>query len=262
MRFKKTDKVVAEINYWYQKEHRNFYFGNANSLAHGQLLEHIIDAVEEKQQYINIFLVGRPEDILRNEHVLEKIFKSRCIHLIGIETGIEANTQNLLNLLGRGLTPQSNQQAIELLLALKKNYSPSTLILANMILFSHFDMTIEDFKENVRFIGDYQCSRAVMNLQLYGLANTPIWEDMLQRGFKPNPRYGLQITQYPFSDKLVNLLFEKLVKRPMDTITKQKGYSLISHLNYQYTCHDKLLEFYYTPNMMDSILDYIGNGDR
>lgn len=258
MRFKKADNILDEIDYWYQKLRNNFYFGNANSLANGQLLNEIIDTIEYKQQYVSIHLVGRPDDIIRNEKILEKIFKSSCIHLSGIETGIEANTEQLLHLLGRSTTPQINYQAMEILLSLKRSYSPKTKINANIILFSHFDMTLEDFKENILFIGDYGCSRDVLTPQLYGMANTPIWKEMQQRNFKPKHQFGRQICQYEFSDKLVNQLFIKLIKQyPLYLNTKQKKVSAESIFDFRRNIHDKVLDFYYAPNVMNSILNFI-----
>ena len=148
------------------------------------------------------------------------------------------------------------------LLELKTKYSPHTNINANMILFSHVDMIIEDFVENISFIGDYQCSKESMALQLYGVAGTPIWDEMKARGFKPQTQRGLQIVNYRFSNKDVYRLFQKLVAQPLQKIAKKKTFSFMDHREFQHQCHDKLLEFYHAQDTMKSVMDFINSSSN
>ncbi len=184
MRFKSAHRAATEIQHWYAKGYRNFYIGDANSMANGPLLDDLAREIENRQLSIQLFLTGRPNDILRHRQILESILKSTFVRLHSIEVGIEANTQNALDLLGRRSTPELNRRALTTLIELREKYSPETRVHANIILFPHYDMTLLDFVENVRFIGDFQCSKEVLGLQLYGIAGTPIWFDMRARGFE------------------------------------------------------------------------------
>jgi hypothetical protein len=186
--------------------------------------------------------------------VVEKIFKSDIIDLFAIEMGIESNSQRALDLLSRGLTPAINGKAMDALVDFKTRYSPETEINANIILFPHWNMEIDDFVENVRFIGDYQCSKETMSLKLYGVAGTPLWEDMVADGFKPNMQLGQRITEYPFTDPDVEQLFHKLVRNPMkqaNIMTPGQYYA------FQYEVHDKVLELYRSEDIKQAVKDFI-----
>ena len=209
MRFKNAVKTAEEIQYWHERGFAKFYLGNANSLANAPLLRTLMDELEARALPIEFCLVGRPEDVLRNYDLLERIFKNSVQRLSTIEVGIEANAQRLLDLLGRKGSPETNRKAVAALKELRQKYSPDTRILANMILFSHYDMTLEELAANIRFIGEHGCTKDVMALNLYGVAMTPIWKEMRARGFRTNPHKGLQIQEYAFTDETVNRLFQK-----------------------------------------------------
>lgn len=255
MRFKNAKRIADEIEHWYDKGYKRFYIGNANSLVNGKLLKELLSEIETRKLFITAYFVGRPDDVLRNLHILEAYFKSKVIDLEALEIGIEANTQHLLDLIGRKTTPLINKQAMESLNDLKKRYSSNTRIHANFILFSHYDMTMDDFIENVRFLGDFNSSRDTMSLNLYGISNTPIWKDMKKRGFKEQNIVGMQISDYPFTDKQVDRLFNTLVRKPLAKIINTG--SRKQHFNFQQQCHDKALEFYHSPNILNSIMDFI-----
>ena len=257
MRFKSANKAATEIEHWYAEGYRHFYIGDANSVANGELLGELIREMEERKLSINVLLSGRPNDVLRNSAVLEAIFRSSYIHLHSIEVGVEANTQHALDLLGRRSTPELNRQALTALLDLRAKYSPPTQIHANVILFSHFDMTLEDLVENVRFVGDFRCSRDVMGLQLYGVANTAVWHEMKARGFVPQEDRGLQIVDYPFTDRDVDLLFEKLVRAPRRQQKRKKRHTILDQVEFQHQCHDRILEFHHSPDIMESVLSLL-----
>ena len=262
MRFKNAANIVHEMRHWYEKGHKSFYFGGGNSLANGPLLRKCIEELEAQELSINICLVGRPEDVLRHDDVLEYIFQNPTIRPYVIELGIEADTQHLLDLLGRKVTPEINRKAVQSLLALRAKYSPRTKILANMILFSHYDMTIEDFIANVRFIGEHQCSQEVMTLSLCGFANTPIWQDMRNRGFQPQPLKGLQIFDYPFSDDIVNKLFKKFSHHLYEQLTKKKtSASFWDYKAVQKQMHDKIMDFYASDDVMKRIMTFLESAD-
>jgi len=258
MRFKSAKKAGEEIDYWYNKGFRQFYVGNANSIANGRLLLEFIEEIEKRKLSVELSLVGRPDDVLRNYDVLKKIFKSKIVRLFSIEIGIETNVQYILDLLGRGTTTEINRKAINALIDLKKQYSPGTTIQTNIILFSHFDMTIDDFVENARFIGDYGCSRDTLAGQLYGVANTPVWEEMKRRGFKQEKRLGLRIWDYAFTDKDVNRLFRKLFGEPFkEVIGKDK--SPLNFIKLLHECHDKVMDFYRSGNIKTAVMDFIND---
>lgn len=265
MRFKSAAKAAEEIQFWYEKGLTRFYFGNANSLANGPLLRSLIDELESRALPIEFGLVGRPEDVLRNYDILEKIFQSPNLHLYLIEVGIEANTQHLLDLLGRGASPDINRKAVTALVELQQKYSPETQIMANMILFSHYDMTMEDLIANIRFIGEHRCSKSVMVPRLVGVAGTLIWQDMQARGFQPNPNKGLQINEYPFTDDTVNQLFQKLLSYGRFLYSPReasgKKFTLDDQRAMQGLIHDKILEFYTSGDIMASIMTFIESSE-
>jgi radical SAM superfamily enzyme YgiQ (UPF0313 family) len=249
MRFKSAHKVAAEIEHWYDKGRRKFYLGDANAMANGPLLRNVAVEIEKRQLAVELLLTGRPNDILRHRDILESLFKSDFIRLHSLEVGVEANSQNALDLLGRRSTPELNRQALEVLLELRARHSPETAVHANMILFPHFDMTLADFVESVRFIGDYECSRDVLGLQLYGLAATPIWHEMNARGFETRKELGLRIIDYVFTDPDVDRLFDKLVRIPLEQ-DRRKRNTLLGRRELQHQCHDLLLEFHRSPDIM------------
>lgn len=255
MRFKSARKAADEIEYWNRKGYRNFYIGGANSIANGRLLREFVQELEQMDLRVELDLVGRPEDVLRNHDVLEKTFKSRTVHLSAVEVGIEANTQHALDLLRRGITPEINRKAIDALVRLREKNSPSTAIHANIILFPHFDMTIDDFVENARFIGDYRCSRNTLAPYLFGFANTPVWHEMQSRGFRMQPEYGLKIAGYPFSDRDVDRLFRKLIWIPLrDCIHDCSSVNFVEAMH-QY--HDKVVTFHNSGNIKNSVMNFL-----
>jgi len=257
MRFKAARKAAGEIEYWNRKGYRHFYIGGANSIANGRLLREFVEELEQMDLRVELGLVGRPEDVLRNHDVLEKIFKSRTIRLFAVEVGIEANTQHALDLLRRGITPQINRKAIDGLVRLRERNSPSTAIHANIILFPHFEMTMDDFVENARFIGDYRCSRNNVAPYLFGLANTPVWYEMKSRGFRMQQGYGLKITGYPFSDRDVDRLFRKLIWIPSkDWI---HDCSPVNFLEIMHQYHDKVMTFYNSGDIKSSVMDFVNS---
>ncbi|MBD3327229.1 radical SAM protein [candidate division KSB3 bacterium] len=258
MRFKSARNVVAEMLYWYNRGQTSFYLGGGNSLANGPLLRDCLRELEAQDVSLDVSLVGRPEDVLRHFAVLEHLFQSPNLQPYVIEVGVEANTQHLLDLLGRKGTPEINRKAVTSLLDLQAKYSPKTKILANMILFSHYDMTLEDFIANVQFIGEHGCSRDVMSLSLCGLANTPIWEDMRARGFQPKPFKALQIFEYPFTDEIVHRLFTKFYRHLDRQLRKKhRATSFWDYKSVQEQLHDKILEFYASENIKESVLRFI-----
>ncbi len=258
MRFKNPLRCADEIEYWYKKGMTLFYLGNANSLANGPLLRKLIDELEARELSIDLCLVGRPEDVLRNCSILERIFRSPVVRLYLVEVGVEANSQRVLDLLGRGTTPEINTKAVTTLLGLKAAYSPQTRVSANMILFSHYEMTLEDFVENVRFIGDHGASKEVTSLSLSGLAGTPVWEDMQRKGFKPDPARGLQINHYPFADKTVNHLYQIFLSFQKRQYLKKKGpVTFQDYKAVQQRIYETILDFHTSGNIRERIMTFI-----
>ncbi len=258
MRFQGTAKTVLEIEHWYDRGCREFYIGNANSIAGGKRLASLVLEIEKRELDITLHLVGRPNDILQHLDILTNIFKSPVVGVHTVEVGVEANSQKMLDLLGRGTSPEINRNAVQTLLDLRDSFSPDTKILANMILFSHFDMTIADFVENVRFIGDYGCSRTVLSIQLFGMPGTVIWEDMRARGFKMDDNFGQAIAEYPFSDEDVDQLFRKLIHDVRVKIARRKAaYTFEDDLAFRTACHDTLMEFYNSGDIAESVMDFI-----
>ncbi len=256
MRFKSAINVAREIQHWYTKGYKVVYLGGANSIANGPLLLDLVNELEKRKLPIELCPVGRPEDILRNHDVLTSLFQSQIIRVIAIEIGIEANSQRMLDLLGRGTTPELNDKAMTSLQELRAEYSPDTRILANMILFSHFDMTIEDFIANVEFIGKYQCSRDVLSLKLCGYAKTPIWDDMLAKGFKSDELLALQIREYPFTDTTVNQLVNKLVHEPQQHLQQAIQFPG-TFFRLQQKIHDTLIDFYNSGDIRKAVMDFL-----
>jgi len=258
MRFKSACKIADEIQEWYLEGYTIFHLGNANSAANGPLLQELFIELESRNLPIRISLVGRPENFLKNLKIIEKLFQSKIIRPCAVEMGIEANSQRVLDLLGRRTTPEKNIEAVEAMLALRKKYAPDIKILTYMILFSHYDITIDDFVENVKFIGKYQCSRDVISLYLVGLRNTRIWDDMKARGFIKPGNELLQILRYNFTDDLVDRLFKKLVRVPLRKLSyEEKLNSPSGNIEFQRSIYDKIIEFYNSKDILKSIMDYI-----
>lgn len=257
MRFKSAQKAAGEIQYWTRKGYRDFYIGGANSIANGRLLREFVAELEQMDLRVGLFLVGRPDDVLRNYSVLERISRSETIRLIAVEMGIEAITQHALDLIGRGITPEVNREAIDALIRLKEKHSPSTAIIANMILFPHFDMTMDDFIENARLIGAYRFSRNTLAPYLFGLANTPVWHDMKRRGFRVQKEYGLKIMGYPFSDREVDRLFRKLIWAPLRECTQSAPSVNFFEAMHQY--HDQVVSFYDSGDIEKAVTEFINS---
>ena len=257
MRFKSAQKAAGEIEYWSSKGYRHFYIGGANSIANGPLLREFVQELEQMDLCVELDLVGRPEDVLRNYDVLEKIFKSKTVHLSAVEVGIEANTQHALDLLERGTTPEINQRAMDAVIRLIRKYSPSTDVHANIILFPHFDMNIDDFVENIRFMGDYGYSRKTLAPYLFGYANTPVWHEMKARGFRTQKEFGMRITGYPFSDGDVDRLFRKLVWLPLKELVR--GQPSINPVEATSRLHDTAMEFYGSGDIKGAVLDFLNS---
>ncbi|MTI83410.1 MAG: hypothetical protein FH756_05765 [Firmicutes bacterium] len=257
MRFKTAKRIAEEIEHWIDKGYDRFNIGNANSLTNGKLLAGVLDEIEYRQLYIQIALVGRPNDVLRNQQVLERYFASRYIDLIFIEIGIEANAQRLLDLLGRTTTPQINEKATQTLCKLKTNYSSSVKINANIILFSHFEMTIHELIDNIRFLAVFGASRDVFSTHLYGLAGTAIWQEMEQQGFTKQERFALEIREYPFTDRHVHKLHQKLVQEPINNMLHSSRATVQDMQKIQHHCHDKLVDFYHLPDIYKAIMEYL-----
>lgn len=265
MRFKNTHKIVKEIGYWYNRGYRTFHLGNANSISKGSLLRKLLSELEKKGKglSINIRLVGRPEDVVRNRDVITQIFKSKTVHLNTVTVGIEANTKHALDLLGRGTNPEINDKAISLLISLREKYSPDTIIQGNMILFSHYDMILDDLVENIKFIGNYGCSRDTISPQLHGLAGTPIWHNMKTMGFKESKKLGLRVFDYPFSDKDVDKLYKKLVhgliKKIVRGANEKNGNKITDsdRISLTVQVHDKFMEFYNSGDPRKAVMEFI-----
>ena len=257
MRFKSAKKAADEIEYWHGKGYRYFYVGNANSIANGRLLFEFIRELEQRNLNVELELVGRPDDVLRNTDVLEQVFKSRIVRLFAIEMGIEANTRHALNLLGRGTTPEVNRDAMDAVIGLIKKYSPSTDIHANIILFPHFDMTLEDFVENIRFMGDYRYSRKTLAPYLFGYANTPIWHEMKARGFRTQKEFGMRITGYRFSNEDVDRLFRKLVWLPLKELVREQP--AFNSAEATSRLHDRAMAFYNSGDIKGFISDFLNS---
>jgi len=260
MRFKSPVRLADEIECCLQQGYTRFYLGNANSLANGKLLARLMDEIENRNLFVEFALVGRPDDILRNERVIERYFKSKHVHLIFMEIGIEANSQHLLDLLQRRSTPDINKKAVQLIFALKENYSSPVTIHTNIIFFSHYDMTLDELMENIKFMGEFRTSRDTLSLQLYGVAGTPIWKKMVERGFKTQENFGLEITEYPFSDPYVEKLYQKMVKEPIDKAKKENRFTVRAINKIQNNCYNLLLDFYNSRDMRKKIYDFLETG--
>ncbi|GAK51466.1 radical SAM domain protein [Candidatus Moduliflexus flocculans] len=258
MRFKSAKKAADEIEAWYREGYDTFHLGNANAAANGQLLQELFSELETRKLPVHISIVGRPEDFLRNAAVMEYLFRSEIIRPCAIEMGVEGNTQHLLNLLGRRTTPEKNAQALTTMMRLRERYAPDVKILAYMILFSHYDMTLEDFVENVKFIGQYQCSQSVISLYLVGLRNTGIWHEMQTRGMIKSDKERLQILRYSFNDPVVDSLCRKLVRLPQKRwFDQQKLHTHAGSLEFQESIYRKILEFYHSGDIMQSVQEFL-----
>jgi hypothetical protein len=257
MRFRDPVKVAAEIEFWRANGCEEFYIGNDNSIANVRLLEALLDELERRQVRIRVWLTGRPNDVLKGLHVVERIFRSEYVRPQAIEMGIESNSLAMLQKLQRGLTPEMNRKAMDALMRLREAHSPGTKINANMILFPHWDMALNDFVENVRFIGDYGCSRDTMSLQLYGVPGTPLWDEMLARGFASTGPQGRRVTDYPFSDPEVERLFEALIRTPRQRLLKNPFQTPVQHYHFQYEIHDQVMGFYRTGDIRSAALAFM-----
>lgn len=255
MRFKSAENTIRDIRYWYERGYRKFYIGNANSMANGELMDQLIDEVEAADFQLEFGIVGRPNDYVNNYSTLERLFRSQNINIHILEIGVESNSENGLRLLGRNIQPETNRKIMKALIELRRKYSPGTNIMANMILFPHFDMEIEDFVENVKFIGDYMCSRNSMTPRVIGLANSSIWKEMNERGFKPVDDGGMRIVEYPFSNADVDSLYRRLLDEINTSMKKDK----INYdpMEFMYRCHDRIMDFYKTENIEESVRMYI-----
>jgi len=263
MRFKSAKKAADEIEAWHQQGYDTFHLGNANAAANGPLLQEVFNELETRKLPVHISVVGRPEDFLRNAAVIEQLFRSKIIRPCALEMGVEGNTQHILDLLGRRTTPEKNMQALTTLLQLREKYAPDTKIIACMILFSHYDMTLEDFVENVKFIGKYQCSQNAISLSLIGLRNTEIWHEMQTRGLVTSDSKRLQIFRYPFTDPAINTLCRKLVRIPQKQwFDQQKLHTHIGSAEFQAYIYHKLLEFYHSDNIMQRVMEFINMPDE
>jgi hypothetical protein len=259
MRFKRADRIAEEIESWVRQGYERFYIGNANSMANGKLLREVLKEIESRQLDIHIALVGRPNDVIRNQLVLEQYFQSNHVHFIFIEMGVEANSQHLLDLLGRSTTPEINQEAMQILLSLKQKYTSPVTIHANMILFSHYDMLLDELIDNIKFIGQFQASRETMSPCLYGVAGTTLWKEMIARGFVPQEEFAQQITEYPFSDCAVQKLYTKLFQEPMNRAKKEGNFTSWTMNQIIKKSYQKMLSFYESRNIRQSIFDYLAN---
>jgi radical SAM superfamily enzyme YgiQ (UPF0313 family) len=258
MRFKDPHICADEIDRWYRKGMSRFYIGGANSLANGTILRELIADLEGRELPVEICLVGRPEDVLRNFDIIETLVQSSTLKLILLEVGIEANTQRVLDLLGRGTTPELNERVLSALKQLQADYPSAPRVLANMILFSHYDMTMEDFIENLKFIGKYESSKDVISLGLCGIAGTPVWHDMREKGFKPDMMKAMQINSYRFSDDRVQKLHEKFVSFSDRQYLKNGKFTTFwDYKEVQNQIYSKLLEFYHAENIAENLLSFI-----
>lgn len=262
MRFKRAQNAADEIQAWHDEGYEIFHLGNANSAANGRLLQELFSELEARKLRVRISIVGRPEDFLRNANAIERLFQSEIIRPCAVELGIEANSQRALDLLGRRTTPEKNARALAMLLQLREKCAPDVKILAYMILFPHYDMTLEDFVANVTFIGQYQCSQDVISLYLIGLRNTQIWHEMQSRGLVDHSKERLQILRYPFTDPVVDALCRKLVRIPQKRwFEQQKLHTQIGNLEFQAQIYKKILEFYHSGNIMESVIEFINTPD-
>ncbi len=261
MRFKSPARIVEEIEFWIHCGYSNFYFGNANTLVHGKLLRQLLKEIERRGLFLRAALVGRPDDVLRNEQVLEKYFQSSNVQLSFVEVGVEANSQHVLDLIGRKTTPEINRRAVQLLLNLKNKYSSTVLIHTNMILFSHYDMTLNELIENIKFLGEFLTSRDTLSTHLYGVAGTTVWQDMQERGFASQADFGLEITEYPFTDPYVHKLHQLIVHKPFKELSSSSEFSRYSVQYLQHRCHDTMLEFYRSNDIHKAIFNFLELND-
>ncbi len=256
MRFRDPIKVAAEIEFWHRNGHDEFYIGNDNSIANVKLLDALIAELERRRVRIRVWLTGRPNDVLKGMHVIERVFTSEHVRPQSIEMGIEANSASMLVKLRRGLTPEVNRKAMDALFRLREAHAPEAGINANIILFPHWEMTIEDFAANVRFLGDYRCSRDTMSLQLYGVPGTPLWDEMMAKGFAPGARHGRRVTDYPFDDPEVEQLFDLLIRQPRARLESNPFAHPMAHYQFQYAIHDQVTEFYRTGDIVGAAREF------
>jgi hypothetical protein len=96
--------------------------------------------------------------------------------------------------------------------------------------------------------------------RLEGMANTPIWHDMKERGFKPDRNMGLRISEYHFTDKGVDRLYRKLTQAVIDNLYCKKV-NFFNRLFLVHLIHDKILDFYNSQDIKDAVLDYIHSSE-
>jgi tRNA A37 methylthiotransferase MiaB len=257
MRFRDPIQVATEIEFWRSRGCEEFYIGNDNSIANVRLLEALVDELERRQVDIRVWLTGRPNDVLKGMHVVERLFRSDYVRPKAIEMGIESDSQAMLDKLRRGLTPAINRKAMDALVRLRAAHSPDTQINANIILFPHWDMTLDDFAANVRFIGDYACSRETMSLQLYGVPGTPLWDDMVAQGFAPGGAQGRRIVDYPFTDPEVERLFDTMIRGPRQREVYHPFAHPMKYYDFQYEIHDRVMGFYRTGDIISAARAFV-----
>jgi len=262
MRFRDPIKVASEIEFWRAQGHQEFYIGNDNSIANVKLLEALVDELERRKVDVRVWLTGRPNDVLKGLHVVERIFRSEYVRPASIEMGIESNSRAMLLKLRRGLTPEINRKAMDALMRLRAEYAPEVKINANMILFPHWEMALEDFAANVQFIGDYESSRSTMSLQLYGVPGTPLWTEMTAKGFQPEGKFGRRITDYPFDDPEVERLFDALIRWPREQMQKNPFAPNLQYFHFQYAIHDRVMEWYRSGDVLSAARAFIASEGR
>ena len=118
-------------------------------------------------------------------------------------------------------------------------------------------MEISDFVDNVEFLGMYDCSRDTMSLRLYGVAGTPLWDAMHDAGFETNAGLAQRITEYPFSDPLVEKLFDKLVRQPLADFEKTSLFTPTTYYTFQHKVHDRVMEFYAADDTHAAVMEFI-----
>jgi hypothetical protein len=135
-------KWLKKFCTWHTKRQNIFILAGGNSLANGLLLRELIRGLEAQKLSVQLCLVGRPEDVLRHHDILERV-QSSTIRTYLIEGGIEANTQHLLDLLGRRNDSGNQPQGGDVAFSAAIRYSPRTNFGQYDPVFAH-DMTIED----------------------------------------------------------------------------------------------------------------------
>mgnify|MGYP006288467537 CR=1 FL=1 len=252
MRYKSAERLAEEFQHWLKKGYTEFYVGNANSLANGNLLSQMADRIEALGLHVRLHFVGRPDDVLRNADSIEKLFASPLIDMAKIEIGIEADSQRMLDILGRGTTPEINRSAIRRLEELREKYSPDTGLHCNMILFSHYSITMEELIQNIRFIGDFAPhTRNGVGGHLFGIAGTPIWDELHEKGFPPLEKLGMRIIRSEFSDPDVKELYRRIVTRLSQLCKKDPNILSLTNV-----LHDEVMSLYNFGDLEQAVKEY------